>query len=348
MIEIPEGIHSIDLPLSLTVDNVILRGKGADKSVLSFKDQTSGPAGILVTANHFTIEDLAVEDTKGDGVKIKGGDGITIRRFRAEWTGGAKETNGAYGIYPVECKNVLIEDSVVRGASDAGIYVGQSTNIIVRRNTAEKNVAGIEIENSIGADVYENTATANTGGILVFNLPDLPMQGGKQVRVYSNKITANNTPNFAPKGNMVAKVPKGTGLMVLAATQIEVFQNTIADNASSSVSVISYMTTGNPIKDPKFDPFVGAIYLHDNTITGGGDAPDGMAAVIAKAGGTPVPQILYDGIVNPASASEKALCIRNNPGATFLNFDAAHEMKKPTADLKSHDCALPALPAVSL
>ena len=68
----------------------------------------------------------------------------------------------------------------MKGASDAGFYVGQSRNIIVRRNRAEGNVAGIEIENSIGADVYENTATGNTGGILVFNLPDLPMKGGKQ------------------------------------------------------------------------------------------------------------------------------------------------------------------------
>src|SRR6516164_1748532 len=156
VIEIPEGKHDIEGPLTLTVDNVTLRGKGIDKSILSFRNQSSGSAGLTVTANGFTIEDMAVEDTKGDGVKVKGGTGVVFRRFRSEWTGGAKETNGSYGIYPVECKDVLIEDSVVKGASDAGFYVGQSHNIVVRRNRAEMNVAGIEIENSINADVYEN------------------------------------------------------------------------------------------------------------------------------------------------------------------------------------------------
>jgi parallel beta-helix repeat protein len=67
---------------------------------------------------------------------------------RVEWTNGPDENNGAYGLYPVQSSNVLIEESVVIGASDAGIYVGQSNNIIVRNSRVEFNVAGIEIENS--------------------------------------------------------------------------------------------------------------------------------------------------------------------------------------------------------
>ncbi|MFM9587251.1 parallel beta-helix domain-containing protein, partial [Streptomyces caniscabiei] len=95
-----------------------------------------GSAGLTVTSNGFSVEDLAIEDTKGDGLKVKGSTKVIVRRFRAEWTGGPRESNGAYGIYPVECKDVLIEDSVVKGAADAGFYVGQSRNIIVRRNRA--------------------------------------------------------------------------------------------------------------------------------------------------------------------------------------------------------------------
>ena len=71
----------------------------------------------------------------------------------------------------------------MKGASDAGIYVGQSRNIVVRRNQVEFNVAGIEIENSTDADVYDNMATNNTGGILVFNLPGPPVQDGRRTRV---------------------------------------------------------------------------------------------------------------------------------------------------------------------
>ena len=64
---------------------------------------------------------------------------------------------------------MLIDSCVAIGASDAGIYVGQSENIIVKNSIAEFNVAGIEIENSYYADVFNNYASNNTGGILVFD-----------------------------------------------------------------------------------------------------------------------------------------------------------------------------------
>ena len=53
----------------------------------------------------------------------------------------------------------MIEHCIAIGASDAGIYVGQSNNIIVRNCEAFQNVAGIEIENSIKADVHSNNET---------------------------------------------------------------------------------------------------------------------------------------------------------------------------------------------
>ena len=102
--------------------------------------------------------------------------------LRTEWTGGPKSTNGAYGFYPVESEDVLI-DGCVKQNSDAGIYVGQSKNIIVRNSIAQYNVADIEIENSYYADVYDNLASHNTGGILIFDLPDLPQQRGRHIRV---------------------------------------------------------------------------------------------------------------------------------------------------------------------
>ena len=129
-----------------------------------------GAEGLLVTADDFIIEELAIEDTVGDALKINESTNVTIRRVRTEWTNGPDPENGAYGIYPVQSRNILIEEAVAIGAADAGIYVGQSSNIIVRNSRAEFNVAGIEIENSTYADVYDNVATNNTGGILGFDL----------------------------------------------------------------------------------------------------------------------------------------------------------------------------------
>jgi parallel beta-helix repeat protein len=344
---IGEGTFNLDRPISLSVDQVTIRGKGLDKTVLNFKNQKSGSAGLLITSNAFTIEDLTIQDTKGDGLKINGATNVNIRRIKTEWTGGPKETNGAYGIYPVQCTNVVIEDSVAIGASDAGIYVGQSKKIIVRRNRAEFNVAGIEIENSTQADVYENVATNNTGGLLVFNLPDLPVQGGSFTRVYNNKLSGNNTENFAPKGNIVAKVPTGTGLMILATHDIEIFKNEIRDNQTSNASILSYLTTGNPLKDEKFDPYVERIHIHDNAFGGGGTNPGGRAKDLAPVLGSPVPSIIYDGVVKPKLENAQ-ICIQNNGDATFVNYDAANGFKKPSRDLKPHGCSLPPLQAVSI
>ena len=118
VIEIPEGVFAFDRSLSLTVDGVTIRGQGMDKSILSFKSQIAGAEGLLVTASDFTIEDLAIEDTKGDALKITEGENIIIRRVRTEWTGGPKTSNGAYGIYPVQTKNVLMEENVAIAAAD--------------------------------------------------------------------------------------------------------------------------------------------------------------------------------------------------------------------------------------
>src|SRR5580692_12233888 len=209
VIEVPAGHHALDRVLTLRANGVTIRGAGTEQSVLSFKNEISGPEGILVYGNDFTIENLSIEDTKGDGLKINDGENITIRGVRVAWTGGSQTNNGAYGIYPVKSKNVLIENSSSWGAADAGIYVGQSVNVIVRNCHAEQNVAGIEIENTINADVHDNIATGNTGGILVFNMPNLS-QPGHSTRVFHNKVDANNTGNFGAKGTAVASVPAGS------------------------------------------------------------------------------------------------------------------------------------------
>ena len=121
--------------LSLDVDDVTIQGAGHGSTILSFANQTDGAQGLYVTAQHgFTMHDLAVEDTQGDALKLLGTTKVTISKTRVEWTKGANETNGSYGLYPVQCADVLIEDNVVKGASDSGVYVGQSDMIVVKNN----------------------------------------------------------------------------------------------------------------------------------------------------------------------------------------------------------------------
>ena len=360
VITIPAGTHDITRGLSLNVSGVTIRGEGMDRSILSFRSQVQGAEGLLVNASDFTIEDLAIEDTRGDALKINEGSNIVIRRVRTEWTNGPDEENGAYGIYPVQTENVLLEESVAIGASDAGIYVGQSRNVVVRNNRAEFNVAGIEIENTANADVYGNTAVNNTGGILVFDMPDLPVSG-HSTRVFRNRIANNNTENFGAEGTPVASVPAGSGVVINSGDRIEIFDNDIADNDTANIIISSYYATGYQGKyelADNYDPFPEAIFIYGNRFSGGGGSPDGLdlkALRVAMFGlkGS-FPDVLWDGFANADKLDENgnlmpeyAICV-DNGDAEVLNADLGNGSENIVVGDEQHRCAHEKLPAVQL
>jgi parallel beta-helix repeat protein len=294
IINLNEGIFYFEDGLSLNVDNVTIQGKGMDKTILSFKNQKSGAEGLMITSNKVILKDFAIEDTIGDAIVVKGAEGISFIRIRTEWTGGPKETNGAYGLYPVQSKDVLIRECIAIGASDAGIYVGQSERIKVLDSIAKFNVAGIEIENSYYAEVIGNHAEHNTGGILVFDLPDLPQQGGHSVLISENKIINNDTKNFAPAGNIVGKTPNGTGIMIMANENVEVRDNDIRNNATAGILIVSYQ---EETEDKNYNPIPNKIYIHNNFLSNNGfDVDKKRAGPISDVIPGKAPEIMWDGV----------------------------------------------------
>lgn len=280
--------------LSLDVDGVTLRGAGMNETVLDFTGQQGSGEGLLVTSDEVTLVDFAMENPKGDGIKSKGADNIVYNRIRVTWTNGPDPSNGAYAIYPVESTGVLVNRVVVSGASDAGIYVGQSSKITVRNSIAEKNVAGIEIENSRDALVENNIAVGNTGGILVFDLPGLPVMGGGNVLVRNNIASRNETDNFAPPGNIVAGVPRGTGIMVMANENVLIENNLINGNSTSPLMIISYT---QEFDDPRYNPHPRNVVIGENMVADAGRDPDIPGGKqLAQAFGGALPPILWDGL----------------------------------------------------
>ena len=327
IVHISEGFYKLEDSLSIDIDNLTLQGDGINKTILSFKDQMSGAQGLSVTSDGVTLQDFAVEDAKGDAIKVKGVHGISFIRVRTEWTNGPDELNGAYGLYPVESKNVLIDSCVAIGASDAGIYVGQSENIIVKNSRAEFNVAGIEIENSYYADVFDNHAENNTGGILVFDLPDIPQQGGHHVRVFRNKSINNNTDNFAPEGNIVGEVPRGTGIIIQANSHVEIFENDIGGNDTVNIAIVTY---GYETEDENYYPHPRAIQIHNNRFTKSGNNPDletgELARILYELSDKNMPDIFWDGILPMkqiifGQPDNEKLILGDNGSATFLTIN---------------------------
>lgn len=353
-ITLPAGRFQLLSTLSLEgKKNIIIRGAGMDQTILSFAGQQEGAEGLHISnAQNISIEHLTVQDTKGDGIKTMHVNGIAFKNVKAEWTGTPGAGNGAYGLYPVQCENVLIDSSIAIGASDAGIYVGQSHHIVVKNSLAKHNVAGIEIENSTYAEVFNNECTENTGGILVFDLPDLIVKKGGYVKVYNNNIHHNNYPNFAPKGNIVAKVPQGTGVMILATNNVAVYDNKIHYNNSIGTAVVSYFMTENPIKDSSYTAYPAAISIFNNDylrdkVKFQGKGRFGLMFRFKLRFGKQVPHIIYDGILNNAWKDANGhyktpyrICIRNNANVSFANIDAGNNFKNITRDVTLYDCAI--------
>jgi len=342
-VRIGAGRFELTDGLSLDTARVTIRGAGPDKTVLSFKGQLGAGEGLLVTSDDVVLRDFAVEDSKGDGIKSKGADRIVYKNVRVEWTGGPKATNGAYGVYPVESSDVLIDGVTVKGASDAGIYVGQSNKIIVRNSTAMFNVAGIEIENSGHADVHGNLATHNTGGILVFDLPALPRRGDGHVSVRDNKIVDNDTPNFAPKGNTVATVPTGTGVLVMAENDVMVGGNELSGNGTANIMVVAYR---QPFEDKGYDPLPRNITIQPNKHGRAGFAPamPGGEQLAAALGGT-LPPIFWDG----TGGAEVKLVVNDTVPVLSLGLALGAPIEAAKPDMPKLAGAAPApMPAVKL
>jgi parallel beta-helix repeat protein len=354
-----EGTYMFDDELSLSVAGVTLAGKGDEaKVILDFSKQATAGGGaangLHVSAGDFILQNLTVRDTAGDGIRIDKGVNVTLRKVKIFWSRGSKNENGGYAFYPVGCTNVLIEDCEVHGASDAGIYVGQSTNIMVRRNMVSGNVNGIEIENSIGAEVTGNMVTDNVGGILVFNLPHLPVKTGSKTVVHDNTIVGNNRDSFATGGNVASYVPSGTGLVILAADQTEIRNNTVTGNRSTGLVIGACTTLANVSSggvmcdDPPYDSVPEGMYVHDNTFSGNGTAPQGFFPVFWADQSKPFQDISWDGVVPTTPTADSALCIQNNPNATFVKVDPVHIGQNQSYDLAPYNCSHPPVPGINV
>lgn len=362
VIELPEGNFMFTRTLSMDgKSNITIRGKGMDKTILSWKNQTEGAQGFQISnGKNIVLEDFSVEDAKGDNLKVNDTHGITLRRIRSVWSDGPKTENGAYALYPVLCKNVMMEECIAMGSSDAGIYVGQSDSVIIRNNKAYWNVAGIESENSKWVEIYGNEAYDNTGGILVFDLPGLTTYG-HSTKVYKNTVRNNNYKNFAQKGNIVASIPPGSGMMILATHDVEIYDNDFKDNTTVGLAIVSYelvaamnegeqeqegsvggvQTINNRYKeDTLYNPYPYNIYIHTNRFANRHWFPtfqNDIGKLLAMKSLFSPPDILYDGIPDPNRA-ERNICIDQGSKITFINLDAANDFRGLSKDLKNFSC----------
>ncbi len=270
-IEVLPGVYSE--ALLVDIDNLTLRGIQDSRGRAILDGQNRLTDAVITSSHNFTIEGFHLRDYVNNGITVHGGRNATFRKLLVENT-------GLYGVYPVECQGVLIEECTVSRIKDAGIYVGQSRDIIVRNNTVYRNVTGIEIENSVHALVEKNNVYENTGGILVFLLPNNPSKVGTDCRVINNRVVNNNHPNFGDPTSIVGRVIPGTGMLIMAADRTEVTGNEIRGNDTFGIGLV-----GLAIAFPKGRQFdVGSIpegnRIYGNVFAENGRNPGGQVREI--------------------------------------------------------------------
>jgi len=344
VVVLPEGNFKVSETITVSAaSGLTLTGYGIHSTKLDFTG-SSGDDGIRFEGgNDITARDLGVYETNKNGIKAVGVNGVHFTYTATVWEGDLAESQGAYGLYPVQSQNILIEYNYAYGSADAGIYVGQSNNIVVRDNTAKYNVAGIEIENSNFADVYNNLAINNAAGVLAFDLPGLEQAYGGNVRIFNNEIYANNTENVGHGAVSIA--PPGTGVLVFAVSDVEIYNNNITDNDTSAIELASFFMSDQDIANypanygatiaKGWSPLIKNIYMHDNTIARNGDNPSGVLLEDVIAGysspynstGMPqvFPAIIYDGIgellSNAGALTDFNFMVGEDAAANGVNYN---------------------------
>ena len=233
-IEVLPGVYQESIVVDKSGINLVGVQVNGERPILDGENRLGD--AVHGCGDQFLMEGFLVRNYIGSGV-------ITHRARHVTYRDLIVENPGLYALYPVECTGVLVENCVVSGAKDAGIYVGQSREIVVRNNEVFHNVAGIEIENSVRALVANNSAHHNTAGILVFLLPNLPSKVASHARVVGNRTWENNHENFGKPGSTVSLLPPGLGMFIMAADHTEVTQNQIFDNDSQGIQMISFLTS---------------------------------------------------------------------------------------------------------
>ena len=282
-IEIEYGVYHERVVIDLS--DITLRGvpnAAGEWPILDGENRL--PEGVIASGNNFTVGNLHTRNFTDNGILVEGATGVHFHDILAE-------NVGTYGVYPVRSTDVLIERVTVTGVDDAGIYAGQSENVIVRDSTAYGNVIGIELENTLGGEVYNNHLYDNSNGILIVLLPQLTSKVSANTLIYDNLVENNNLANFAPEGAVARIVPPGTGILIIGSDNNEVHSNHIAGNKTAGVAVFSLTGTGAfNANEVDVGPLAEGNYIHGNTYENNGYDPDDVVAEL----GIPSGDILWE------------------------------------------------------
>lgn len=286
-------VNKADLQMIGTGDGVIIQNPGNAANGITVNDAGDG----------FVLKNVTVRNFGKNGVFLTHADNFLLSHVIAI-------NNGEFGIYPVFSNGGVIQHCKASGHSDTGITVGQSNNVTMSFNAVYGNVQGLGVDNCTNITLTKNQCYNNTAGITVVFLPGLVNTILSNITVSNNHVNNNNLANFSDPGELENFVPSGTGILVIAGTQINVKDNKVSGNNTTGIAMISgftmYSLTGNIQFVNAIDPVPHGNKVISNVLNNNGNAPAPIPL--------PAVDLLWDGPLWGGTAAN--VCWKSNNFST--------------------------------
>ena len=240
----------------------------------------SGPMDADPVIYGFEIRGFTIDGFVNNGLFTERVDGFKIIDVKSLG-------NRNYGIFPTLSRNGLVTHSFASGSDDSGIWVETSENVQVVHNEVSGNVNGFEVSNSDDVLLAHNQVHGNSVGLAILLLPDIfdDRAGAKRIHMRDNRIVANNKPNTARPGSILASVPSGTGILHVGVDDSEIARNHIEGNDFGGIAIVDYcLAVLGTDFDCALDEFVTPEFIADhrarnnrvigNTLLNNGTNPD--------------------------------------------------------------------------
>lgn len=353
-VEIPAGHYEFDQPLRLNQPGVMLVGAGPSQTVLSFAAQLDAEPSVQLSADQVRLENLSIKDAPSIGLLIDGAQQVRVQSVALAWSDSDKAA--ATGIQVSESRRLLLDQISLAGATETGIAVQRSRDVIVRASQIEQSLIGIDLRNVQRGDLYDNQILLNGLGVRVINALDSTVSG-YSVRIFDNDVQRNNRSNPASEDPQWASLWHGVGIQIDGGDAVELFGNRLAGHDTADILVQAVSADAQTEAAAVLDRYPESIYVHDNLYGDGGTQPEGFKLKWIRwtqfgLGGR-LPPILWDGRLDPAkqmndqTPTHLRLCVPEGE-ASVLNLDLQNDYANPAVDAQWHHCRLPSLPEVQL
>ena len=329
-VEFDEGLIQLLGSLSLQdKENLIIRGKGINRTIIDFSNQVGGKNGFNISnCKNIVLEELTILPKLGHAIRCLGSKNIVIRKVKTNWA--RKNFQPVGDGFSINSSSDVIVDDCINSSFISGISVEQSNNIVIRFSETFDNILGIRVANSINVDIHSNNIHHNSSGLYVYAVPDMAKKKSERIRIFNNIVRDNNGENLSPFESIFSQVPTGQGIMIMASDFLEIFDNTIIDNKTAGTSIFSYPVIGEETKDAQYNPYSSSIFIHDNIYRRSSQMPT-LNHMIGWFLFTRFyrnsPDIIFDGLYDPIYEKNKflpysrRLCLDNNINAKYLNMN---------------------------